>query len=434
MKYAALDIGKVSSKLDKKSKVIQSAIINSGVDILIDQNVANTEFNSFNIHIETGKATNQKQTGRCWIFSGLNLVRHKMSGKLHCKNFELSQSYLMFYDKLEKANYFLENIIETRKLPTTSRLVSFLLQNPVQDGGQWDMFVNLVEKYGVVPKSVMNETYHSSNSATMNKLITLKLRQCAKKLRSTTKDLHKLKICMLREIYTILINFLGEPPKEFDWHYRDDKNKLRVHKNIDPKKFFKLSGFNCDDYISVVNAPTNDKKFEQNYCLSYINNVWEGRRVHYLNLPIDSMKHLALKQLQSGETVWFGADVHHHMDKKSGYMKKDLFLYEDAFDIKLNVSKGDGLVYGENKLNHAMLLTGAQLENSQVLRWKVENSWGDDSAFDGYYVMTDDWFNRYVYQVVIKKKYLSKSCRNVLAGKPVVLDPWDPLGTLALMK
>lgn len=424
---------------EPKSTVIRNAIAYKGIDdITINRDSVIGMRNVFSEEIQTGKITAQEKSGRCWIFAGMNVLRLKVAQKIGVKDFELSQSYAMFYDKLEKANFLLESVIETRDEETNSRVVMWLMEYPIVDGGQWTMFENLIRKYGAVPKSAMPETYHSGNSFVMNKLLALKLRELAKRLRDshrsgkTLGNLREEKETMLSEIYRMLSYFLGEPPKRFDFEYRDDDKKFFAERGLTPHTFYeKYVDFNPDDYISIVNAPTSDKPFLRTYTVQFLGNVYEGAPVLYLNLDQKSFKDLAVKQLQSGEPVWFGCDVRQWLNMDTGILDTQLFGYEEAMGIRFETDKAFRLDYGESKLTHAMVFTGVNLVEGKPNRWKVENSWGEDKGQDGFLVMSDDWFDQFTYQIVVNKRHLSPEQASALKTEPVMLKPWDPLGALA---
>jgi bleomycin hydrolase len=428
---------------DWRSKIVSNAIIKNGINnTALNRDSIIKMQHTFSEEIKTGKITDQKKSGRCWLFAGLNKLRYAIAQKLDLnlsekEGFELSQAYLMFWDKLEKANYFLESIIETRREKTDSRLVMWLLNDPMQDGGQWDMFINLVEKYGIVPQYVMPESFHSSDSSLMDKILNLKLRECSKVLREDLKEreereLRVKKEGMIKEFYALLCHFLGEPPKVFDFEYRDKKNNFHRDRNLTPLKFYKkYSSVKVSDYISIINAPTKDKPFGKTYTVKYLGNVKEGRKVLYLNLKIEELKELAISQLKDKEPVWFGCDVGQMLGTKAGIMDLDLYNYKEVLDISFDLSKADRLNYGDSLLTHAMVFTGVNLVEDSPNRWKVENSWGKDNGKNGFFVMSDEWFNQFMYQVVVNKKYLSEEFLAALEKTPIELEPWDPMGSLA---
>ena len=393
----------------------------------------------FSNDIDTGKVADQKRSGRCWMFAALNTMRHSMREKLHMKDdFELSQNYTFFWDKLEKSNYFLENVLQTAELPTSDRKVAWLMQTPQQDGGQWDMLVALIQKYGVVPQTVMPETFNSSNSTEINKQLNLKLRKDAVELRElvaankSDADIQKAKEKMLNEIYRMLAYTFGEPPANFDFEYRDTDNNYHRIENITPQEFFKkYVGWNLDDYVSIINAPTADKPFNHMYTVEMLGNVLGGRQVRHLNLDMQTFRKVAIEQLKHGESVWFGSDVGQESDRKKGIMDTNLYHQDELFDVDFSMSKAERLDYGESMMTHAMVLTGVDLVDDQPTKWKVENSWGDKVGEKGFFVMSDDWMEEFCYQIVVNKKYLPKDLQEILKEEPTVLAPWDPMGALA---
>lgn len=417
-----------------------NAIRQSGIRaVALDQDVQNALTNTFSHEIETGPITNQERTGRCWMFAGLNTLRVPV--KKHCgvKEFELSQPYQMFWDKFERSNYFLEAILETLDEPLTGRLVAWLLDGPLNDGGQWDMFTNLVRKHGLVPKYVMPETFHSKESGAMNRLLVLKLRQDAAALRTAhgregldAVALRVRKEGMLAEVYRILVQFLGEPPTRFDLEYRDSENTFHRDPDLTPLQFRdRYLDLDLDGYISLIHAPTADKPFGRTYTVRYLGNVWGGRPVLYLNVEMETLKSLTREQVASGEPVWFGCDVGQMSDSKSGVMDPALYDYAAALGVEFDLDKAQRLDYGESKMTHAMVFTGVHLVEGRPVRWKVENSWGKNSGKDGYLVMSDAWFEQFLYQVVVRKDLLPPDLRAALDQPPIELEPWDPMGALA---
>lgn len=393
----------------------------------------------FSIQLEQGKITNQKSSGRCWMFAALNCLRFAVIKKLHLETFELSQSYTLFYDKLEKANYFLESILDTLEEPTEGRLIAHLLSSPLGDGGQWDMLCSLVSKYGLVPKSVMPESNSSSATGQMGSYMTEKLREFACVLRKAHRsgasmdELRAKKGEMMSTIYRMLCISLGKPPKTFDFEWRDKDGNFFRDCGMTPKSFYdKYIGVDLNDYISLINAPTDDKPFFRSYSVRYLGNVAEGRPVKYVNLPIEELKKAAIAQMQNGEPVWFGCDVGKRSGREGGIMDPELYQLENLFDTTFGMTKGERLDYGQSLMTHAMVFQGVNLdENGQPNRWRVENSWGDDAGKDGYYVMSDKWFDEYMYQVVVNKKYLSEEIQKIYDSEPIMLEPWDPMGSLA---
>ncbi len=438
-------IDKFSKDLKDQSnnRTLMNAVKKNGINaVAMNQDAVVDMQYTFSDEIETGPITHQKQSGRCWLFAGLNTLRVKVAERCNLKEFELSQSYQMFWDKFEKANYFLESILETLDEPTEGRLIAWLLDSPVQDGGQWDMFVNLVDKYGVAPKSVMPETFHSSQSAMMNRLLTVKLREDAAGLRgrhqregASADALRTDKEAMLGEIYRMLCHFLGEPPARFDFEYRDKDKEFHRDRDMTPTDFFKrYVDVDLHDYVSVINAPTADKPFLKTYTVKYLGNVKGGRDVLYLNVESEALRSLAVAQLRDGEPVWFGCDVAQMLDRDSGIMDTKLYDYGATLGVSFGMSKAERLDYGESLMTHAMVFTGVNLVDGRPNRWKVENSWGKDPGNEGYFIMSDPWFDEFMYQIVVQKKYLSDTMREALMQPPKALQPWDPMGSLAVMR
>lgn len=395
----------------------------------------------FSIDLKTGDVADQKQSGRCWMFAALNTMRHDMQQKFNLPdNFELSQAYQFFWDKFEKSNYFYQNVIKTAKKPTDSRKVSWLMNEPQNDGGQWDMLCALISKYGVMPKAAMPESFNSSNSRGIDEVLNNKLRHDAVILRKMINEDHaneeaidETRRKMLNENYRMLAYTFGEPVSHFDFEYRTKKdNEFHRDTNLTPQEFFKkYVGWNLDDYISIIQAPTADKKYHQTYTIDMLGNVVGGREIKHLNLPMDEFKQLAIEQLKNGESVWFGSDVIKYLETKLGIMALNTYDYDKLFDVDLEMTKAEALDYGESMMDHAMVITGVDLVDGKPTKWKVENSWGNKVGHKGYFVMSDDWMDKYCYQVVINKKYLSEDLKRDYAKTPVVLKPWDPMGTLA---
>ncbi len=425
---------------DRANAVAMNAVTSAGVLKAAENYQARRQTrHAFSIQLEQGSITNQKSSGRCWMFAALNVMRFDVIHKLNLKDFELSQSYPLFYDKLEKSNYFLENILKTLDEPTDGRLISFLLQSPVGDGGQWDMFANLVRKYGVVPKDAMPESVSSSATREMASILTEKLREDACILRSahdkgvSLEELKAKKTAMMEEVYRLLCICLGKPPKTFDFEVTDKDGHFIRGWNLTPLQFFEqYVGWNLDDYVSLINAPTKDKPYHRSYSVRFLGNVTEGRPVRYLNLPIEELKKAAIAQMKNGSPVWFGCDVGKSSGREAGIMDLDLYDREELFNLSFTMNKAERLDYGQSLMTHAMVFMGVDLDDEgRPLRWRVENSWGKEPGKDGYYVMTDRWFDEYTYQVVVDKKYLPADFLAEYESEPVLLQPWDPMGSLA---
>ena len=397
---------------------------------------------TFDVEVRQGKRCDQKRSGRCWMFASLNTMRTRIIERYNLKTYELSQAYPLFYDKVEKSNWFFENILDTLDEPLDGRLMAHLLADPISDGGQWDMFRALVEKYGVCPKEAMPETACSSNTQEMDRYLTRYLRGAAKRLREShaagvgADDLRAMKKEMRGEVTSLLITCLGEPPQSFDVRVRDKDDGLVLTGTYTPQEFFKkVVDMPVADYVSIISAPTADKPFGHTYTVSRLGNVVEAGGVRYLNLPIDRLKSLAIAQLQAGLPVWFGCDVAQSYISKEGIMDTAALDVDGLFGFPVEgcMSRAERLDYGESLMTHAMVLEGVNLDaEGKPTLWKVENSWGDERGKDGFDSITDAWFDQYVYQVVVDKRFLAGDERKTFETEEAhVLAPWDPMGSLA---
>lgn len=424
---------------NNKQNALQRGVVKNGITAsaeTIQGHVNNVPV--FSVDVTTGKVSNQKQSGRCWMFAALNTFRHKMLNAFNLKDFELSQNHTFFWDKYEKANYFYENVLATAQEPLSSRKVAFLLQTPQQDGGQWDMIVSIFQKYGVVPKAVMPESSNSSNSRDLNNYLNKKLRKDAGTLRQLVADgqseaaIQEAKEGMLQEIYNFLATSLGTPPETFDFEYRDEEKNYHIDRGLTPQTFYdKYVGVDLDDYVSIINAPTADKPYNKSYTVEMLGNVVGGKEVKYLNVDMETFKKLAIAQLEQGESVWFGCDVGQSSTRDSGIMALDAYDMNDLFDIDFTMTKAQRLDYGESLMTHAMVLTGVDIVDGKSTKWKVENSWGEKVGTNGFFVMSDEWMDEYTYQIVVRKEFLTAEQIAAFEAEPQVLAPWDPMGALA---
>ncbi|WP_296225617.1 C1 family peptidase [uncultured Lactobacillus sp.] len=417
---------------DPKNQVIARAAARSGVlEASYNERVAGRLTRVFSTELPTDNVTNQKQSGRCWLFSTLNVLRHDFGAKHKAKNFTLSQSYNFFWDKLERANLFYEKVIETADKPLDDREVRSYFDFAGHDGGQWHMAISLVKKYGVVPSYAMPESFNTSATAGLASALADKERKDALALRRLAQagdqeGLEKARKTFLNEIYRMVAIAVGEPPKTFDLEYRDDDKNYHLEKNLTPVSFFnKYFDVDLDDYVVLTNAP--DHEYGKLYHLGAEDNVEGGSPILLLNVPMEYLEQAAVAQLKDGEAVWFGNDVLQQMDRKTGYLDTDLYKLEDLFAVDLSLSKADRLATGVGEVSHAMTLVGVDEDNGDIRQWKVENSWGDKSGEKGFFVMSHNWFKEYVYEVVVHKKYLTKDQQELLSSTPVELAPWDSL-------
>jgi bleomycin hydrolase len=407
--------------------------------VAMDRRAVTRNNHTFSHMVKAGAATSQNGSGRCWMFAGLNLFRMTAAEKMNTEDFELSQAYVFFWDKIERANFFLESIYSTLEEPTDGRLIAWLMANPIQDGGQWDMFANLIQKYGVVPKEVMPETESSSSTGMMNDRITAKLREYAVRLRAdyrrgaAIESLQAQKAGMLEEVYRMLCFHLGEPPSEFLWQWRDKDKEFHRESILSPQKFYeKYVGFDLDSMVCLIHCPTEATPFHQLYTIEYLGNIVGGNIVRYVNVPVEVLKNAAVAQIKEEKPVWFGCDVGKMFDRDLGLMDVELFDYEGVYGTAFEMTKAERLDYGASAMNHAMVFTGVDLDDEgRPRKWRVENSWGDKNGDKGFMVMTDRWFDEYNYEVVVEKKHLSPDLLDILDMEPVKLPPWHPMGALA---
>jgi len=426
---------------NNKNDLISNILFSNPLSKLSNFYEKNQTYNPvYNVSVKPHlKVTNQKSSGRCWLFAALNVVRREMCDKYKLDNFEFSQSYLFFYDKLERMNYNLECIIKTKSNDVNSQLVQHLLNDPSCDGGQWDMITNLVNKYGLVPKSAYQESYHSSNSRELNMILKKKFREYAFNLRNSNEP-HQLKDQYINEVYRLLCYFLGKPPTHFHWEYVDKNNNYHKVDNLTPLSFYKNNvPFVFDDYVCLINDPRKEHPYYKLYTVKYLGNVLDGNKVKYLNLPIDRIKELTLQTLKTNKAVWYGCDVGQFLNKSNCRMDRNNVNYLGVLDLSFKLNKEDRIRYRDSLMTHAMVITGANTSNSSCIdndktinSWEVENSWSKNGPADGYYSMSDDWFNEYVYEVAIHKKLLNDNETSILKDTyHKELNPWDPMGSLA---
>ncbi|MBR5789269.1 MAG: C1 family peptidase [Lachnospiraceae bacterium] len=422
-------VGKQYAK-DKNAHVLNAAVAKTPlIDLAFVRQAAAKLDGEFEVEVKTHGITAQKQSGRCWMFSVMNIMREIVINKCNLESFELSGNYLAFYDKLEKANNCLEMYIENAKKPLDDRMMEYCLEG-IGDGGYFSMAVDLVNKYGIVPKYVMPETEQSTHTAKFMELLNNLLRKdgaVLRKLVKEKKDPYPEKEKMMAEIYKALCIVFGEPVKEFDFSYRDKDNNFHQDYKMTPKSFYdKYIGMKLNDYITITNEPTDNKKLNKPYSFHYMGNMVESN-VDYINLPIEQLKELAIKQLKDNDPVWFACDAGAYGDRKMGVWDQDSVDFESLLGgVDMYLEKGERLMYNASFGNHAMILTGVNFDKKgKPNRYKIENSWGDEVGKKGYFVCSDKYFDEYVYEVIINKKYLNAEQKKVLKMKPTVLKPWE---------
>ena len=439
----ALDAAREGFFSERANVVAKNAVTASGIRAAARvPEAVGANAMTFDVEVRQGERCHQQHSGRCWMFASLNTMRYRVIHRYNLKTFELSQTYPLFWDKLEKCNWFLANILDTLDEPLDGRLVSYLLSDPICDGGQWDMFRSLVKKYGVVPKDAMPETACSRNTREMDKYLTRYLRGCARRLRESAAagvgadDLLAMRAEMVDDVYRFLVTCLGEPPARFGVRLRDKDDKLALSGTYTPQEFFaEAVDMNVDDYVSLISAPTEDKPFGHVYTVSRLGNVVEDGGVRYLNLPIERLKEVAVAQLQDSLPVWFGCDVDQSYLNDEGIMDTAALDVDGLFGFPVEgcLDRAERLDYGESLMTHAMVFEGVNLSaDGHPTLWKVENSWGKEHGRDGFDTLSDAWFDQYVYQVVVDRRYLTDEERAAYDTEDAkVLAPWDPMGSLA---
>ena len=383
----------------------------------------------FSDKVKTKGITNQKSSGRCWLFTGLNVLRAKMITTYDLGEFEFSQNYCSFYDLLEKSNLFLQAIIDTRSKPFDDREVDWLFQNPIGDGGQFTGVSNLITKYGVVPKEVMQETYQSNNTSEMRSILSQKLRQFGLELRDLKPaEASRRKVEMLTEIYGILVKCLGVPPTEFEWTRYDSKGNYVSRKTYTPKSFYdEFVGQDLENnYVMIMNDPV--REYYKTYEIEYDRHVYDGDNWVYVNLPIERIKEMAIASIKDNTALYFSCDVRKYLDSEKGTLDLANMDYESLFATSLPMDKKQRIQTYASGSSHAMTLMAVDLDDSGLPRkWMVENSWGATSGYKGFLIMTDEWFNEYMFRLVVEKKYVPADVLELLNKKPQKLPAWDPM-------
>ncbi|MBR2867203.1 MAG: C1 family peptidase [Alistipes sp.] len=385
----------------------------------------------FSHRVKTKGITDQQQSGRCWLFTGLNVLRAKMIDDLDLSGMEFSQNYLFFYDQLEKSNLFLQAVIDTKHLPMEDRKVEWLFKNPLNDGGQFTGVSNLVMKYGVVPAEIMPENYQSNNTAQVGNLIKLKLREFGLALREQ-RDRRApvaLKVEMLKEIYSMLVRAYGEPPVEFEWTRRDKDGNAVETKSYTPQSFYAEYFGDIDlenDFVMVMNDPS--REYYNVYEIEYDRHVYDGDNWLYLNLPIDEVKALAIASIKDNTAMYFSCDVGKYLLSKKGTLDINNFDYESLMGVEFPMNKEQRVRTFASGSSHAMTLIAVDIdEEGKPKKWMVENSWGPSAGWQGNLIMTDEWFEEYMFRVVVDKKYIPAETLKLLEKKPIELPSWDPM-------
>ncbi|KAH6647087.1 peptidase C1-like family protein [Truncatella angustata] len=439
---------------DSKNRLALSALSAANpVEVLSQRATKIADQHIFNIQIpfEGAPITNQRSSGRCWLFASTNVFRIALMQRYNLASFELSQAYLFFWDKLEKANFFLENIIELADEDLESRLVQRVLADPVSDGGQWDMVYNLVDKYGLVPQALYPDSWNAMNSRAVNYIVVAKLREYAITLRKlvrspsvTTAALSATKQKMMREIHLVLTLTLGPPPsasEKFQWTFSDKNGKVRTV-SLSPVEFakdiaspdFRITSSVIAGHVSLVHDPRHEPL--SLLSVDRLGNIVGGRGITYINVEMNALKQAVISMLKAGLPVFFGSDVGKFSDRVAGIMDLDIVDYALGFNVDIlrgGLTKAERLRVGESAMTHAMVLTAVHVDEKtgKPIRWRVQNSWGTDVGEKGWFVMSDAWMDEFTYQAVVDPRFLTREVKDVLKKEPIVLPLWDPMGSLA---
>ena len=422
-------------KKDAYTKAMQNALSSNDISKLAwnRENVGATD-PFFTYRVDVSGITDQKSSGRCWMFSSLNLFRPMAMKKFNLAEFEFSESYLYFYDLLEKANLFLNNMESSANLPIDDQKVKWYLRSPVDDGGQWINFVNLANKYGLVPKEAMGETNSSENTSLLTKFINTKLREDAleiRDLKNTKADPKKIasrKVEMLSEIYRMLALNLNEPPIEFQWRFKDKDKKIADVKTYTPQSFMAevFGDTKLEDYVMIMNDPS--RPFWKHYEVENYRNTAEGNNWHYVNLPNDVIKEFCIASIKNNEALYASCDVGKQLRRDVGILDVDNFDYESVYGVKFGMNKAQRIETGESGSSHGMALIAVDVDaQRKPVKWQFENSWGPTACDKGYLTFTDAWFNEYMFRFVVNKKYLTAKVLEIYGQKPEMLPPWDPM-------
>ena len=446
-------LAKISDRYEgtASDKALRNALATTSISTLAlnAENAAMIDTH-FSDRVRTKGITDQKSSGRCWLFTGLNVLRAKMIDKYQLPGMEFSQNYLFFYDQLEKANLFLQGVIDTKDLPFDDRKVDWLFSNPLSDGGQFTGVSNLITKYGLVPAEAMPETYQSDNTSQMANLLKLKLREDGLELRDAyesgaaaaagmsarkkavameklDEQLQDMKIRQLSEIYRMLALCLGEPVQEFEWTRCDKNNNIVSRKTYTPKSFYdEFIGEDLENnYVMIMNDPC--REYGKVYEIDYDRHVYDGHNWLYINLPVERIKEMAIASIKDNTAMYFSCDVGKFANSKKGVLDINNFDYESLMGVTFGMDKKERVQTHASGSSHAMTLIAVDIVDGKPVKWMVENSWGPASGYQGNYIMTDEWFNEYMFRLVVEKKYVPADVLKVLDQEPVQLPAWDPM-------
>ncbi len=397
--------------------------------VYVKEQEKNTQKN-FTIDLDNLPVLNQGASRRCWIYSGLEILRKHMIEQYNIEDFIFSSNYISFYDKLEKANFFIETMTELINRDIDDREIEFMLRKGIRDGGYWQNFVNLINKYGIVPEYVFPDTYSSSNTKELNELLSKYLRKFTIEIRKNKNknNINEIKEKTLQDVYNILCNCQGIPPNQFDFEFKDKNNKYKIIKNITPLEFFNTYiKIDFEQYHDIINYPSPNKPFNKTYTVKHLYNVLGYKENLFLNLNYTRLEEMIIQQLKNGDIVYFSCDNGKYMNNEKGIWNDKQYDYENLFQIDLSLEKGEMLDSRECYFGHTMVITGIELEDNRIKRFKIKNSWGKSETNSGYWIATPSWMKKYLYQIVIKEDYMLKDEIELLKTKPIELNIWDSL-------
>ena len=434
-------IDRLHAYSDTARTVARNAVAHAGVEsVAVDRDKVVGTPTVVSHKVDDWTVTSQKKSGRCWLFSSLNLLRSTTRTHLGLKNFEFSQNYVLFWDKFERANFFLTSVISTATTEKLDgRLLQFLLGDVLSDGGQWDMAVSLYLKHGLVPKMAMPETESSGHTAPMNARLKVLLRRTALELRALVaegaceEEINEVKDAALADVWRILVICLGEPPASFEWEWRDDAGEFHRDGILTPREFYeRYVDVDLTQYVCLVLDPRTCHPKGHTLTVDYMGNVVGGRPILYVNAPIRQIRAITTSVLTSGRAVWFGADCHPNSDRASGLFVDGLYDFDNLFGVDFSTSKEQRVDTGESAMNHAMLFTGVDVnEAGEGRRFRVENSWSEEPGDKGFFTMDAPWFDANVFEVAVHVDDLPAELRAVISEEPTHLPAWDPMGALA---
>lgn len=423
-------------KYNAADKAIRNALNTTDISKLAKNSDVKPLDGNFSIRVKSKGITNQFSSGRCWLFTGLNVMRAKTIADYDMGAFEFSEVYPFFWDQLEKSNLFLQGIIDTRDKKSDDQMVEWLFKNPLSDGGTFAGVADIVGKYGLVPKDVMPETKSSMSTSGMAKIITRKLREYGMELREMSangksqKQLEERKTQMLSDVYRVLALNLGNPPTEFSWERKNAKGEVVAKENHTPYSFLEKYGDKglISNYVMLMNDPS--RAFYQTYEIDYDRHQYDGTNWKYINLPVEDIKEMAIASLRDNTMMYFSCDVGKYLDSEKGTLDLNNLDYESLFGLTFNMDKKARVQSFDSGSSHAMTLVAVDLDDlGNTKKWLVENSWGATHGHEGHLIITDDWFNEYMFRLVVEKKYVPEKILKLLDKKPIRLPAWDPMFT-----